>query len=533
VIEGGAAYTARRAVMLALYTNDTDVSEMQIGADRGLSGIAWEPYAQARGWVLSEGDGEKTVYARFRDRAGQSSDIASAIIRLDTSVAPFRLDSSSGPETSDRSTTISGTVEPGSRVFVNGNQVQVGTDGSFKYGVQLQEGSNVIVVTVVDPAGNGQTVTKSIWRTPGLGSGAGGDSIWMLILAVVAIILVLVVLGVSLSTRRALMAHLRSMPAPPGKDEGASAGTGGSPPEQEERPPQGRKAQKGQKAVKEQAGPTVTEVEAEQALAETAQGTESDGWVERPAQQGEPSEGEQPSETVQMGQETPESLIAALAAATRGPGDDGAAAPREAGRPQAPPYYRPREGDVFIRADGTEAAGPEPRLVSEWSPDTGQWTPVTEERPEPPVETPSTEQQGIEEGPGEMAPEPTRALEDLVRSVHARDGMQDRSAGARETQPPPLPSATPSQRRSAKEIYAALYGKKAIPPTLAGAAAAAPAKAPAAGGQAAAPAAPPAEERKVIGKARCAQCKGVIPIYSAERPLKIKCPTCGLEGMIK
>lgn len=533
VIEGGAAYTARRAVMLALYTNDTDVSEMQIGSDQGLSGIAWEPYAQARGWVLSEGDGDKTVYARFRDRAGQVSGIVAAIIRLDTSVAPFRLDSSSGPETGDQSTTISSTVEPGSRVFVNGNQVQVGTDGSFKYGVQLQEGSNVIVVTVLDPAGNGQTVTKSIWRTPGLGSGAGGDSTLILLLAIIAIILVIVVLAVSLSTRRVLMAHLGSAQAPAAKEERPPAEAGELPSDEEEKRPPAQNAQKVKKPRKEAAGSERTEEAAQQAPAGETQGTAADGWEERPATEGAPSAGEQQPETVQMGQETPESLIEALAAATRGPGDDGVAAPREAGRPQAPPYYRPREGDVFIRADGTEAAGPEPRLVSEWSPDTGQWTPVAEERPEPPVESPSTEQQGIEEGPGEMAPEPTRALEDLVRSVHARDGMQDRSAGARETQPPPLPSATPSQRRSAKEIYAALYGKKAIPPTLAGAAAAAPAKAPAAGGQAAAPAAPPAEERKVIGKARCAQCKGVIPIYSAERPLKIKCPTCGLEGMIK
>jgi hypothetical protein len=154
MMEGGAAATARRAVMLAISTNDTDVSEMAVSSDPGLTGASWEPFTPTRGWLLSEGDGQKTVYVKLRDRAGQESAVFSSTIRRDTIVAPFKLVSSAGDQTGDAGTTISGTVEPGSKVLVNGIMAQVAADGSFRQAVALQEGSNVIVVTVVDAAGN-------------------------------------------------------------------------------------------------------------------------------------------------------------------------------------------------------------------------------------------------------------------------------------------------------------------------------------------------------------------------------------------
>jgi hypothetical protein len=191
---------------------------------------------------------------------------------------------------------------------------------------------------------------------------------------------------------------------------------------------------------------------------------------------------------------------------------------------------------VVIRADGTEAPA-EPKLVSEWSPETGTWAPVGEAGaaeapptlpPEPVAPAPAQEQPPlIEDGVGEAAPEPTRAMEDLARTFHAREEAPFRAAPAHE---PALPTAAPGQRRSAREIYDALYGRKAVPPV---AGTPAPArKAPQAPEQAGT-AAPAPDDKKILGKARCAQCRGVIPIYSAERPLKIKCPSCGLEGMIK
>jgi len=40
-------------------------------------------------------------------------------------------------------------------------------------------------------------------------------------------------------------------------------------------------------------------------------------------------------------------------------------------------------------------------------------------------------------------------------------------------------------------------------------------------------------ERKVLYKVKCPGCKTVIPVYTRERPLKIKCDDCGKEGVLK
>ena len=43
----------------------------------------------------------------------------------------------------------------------------------------------------------------------------------------------------------------------------------------------------------------------------------------------------------------------------------------------------------------------------------------------------------------------------------------------------------------------------------------------------------PVETRKVLAKARCPGCKALIPLYSLDRPMRIKCESCGKEGVIK
>ena len=43
----------------------------------------------------------------------------------------------------------------------------------------------------------------------------------------------------------------------------------------------------------------------------------------------------------------------------------------------------------------------------------------------------------------------------------------------------------------------------------------------------------PVETGKVLAKARCPACKSLIPLYSLEKPMRIKCENCGKEGVIK
>ncbi len=60
---------------------------------------------------------------------------------------------------------ITGKVKPGSLVFINGNPVPVSPDGEFSHRIRLRKGKNVVIIRVVDMAGN-ETVEKRIIEVP-------------------------------------------------------------------------------------------------------------------------------------------------------------------------------------------------------------------------------------------------------------------------------------------------------------------------------------------------------------------------------
>jgi uncharacterized protein YjiK len=85
LIDGGAAYATSNVVELTLSANDSDsgVSEMRF-SNNGSTWSTWEPYSSSRAWTVPPGDGTKTVYARYRDNAGNTSSTYSDDIILDT-----------------------------------------------------------------------------------------------------------------------------------------------------------------------------------------------------------------------------------------------------------------------------------------------------------------------------------------------------------------------------------------------------------------------------------------------------------------
>jgi hypothetical protein len=87
VIDGGATYAASTSVNLTLSaTDDTSgVAQMSFG-DNNINWSDWESFATSKVWTLSSGNGIKTVYARFRDLAGNESSPASNTIVLPWSV---------------------------------------------------------------------------------------------------------------------------------------------------------------------------------------------------------------------------------------------------------------------------------------------------------------------------------------------------------------------------------------------------------------------------------------------------------------
>lgn len=84
-VNGGAEWTTSRTVSLGLAaTDDTAVAQMNVSNANSFPDAGWNTYQESLQWELDEGDGEKTVFVKFRDGAGNFTDSVSDTIRLDT-----------------------------------------------------------------------------------------------------------------------------------------------------------------------------------------------------------------------------------------------------------------------------------------------------------------------------------------------------------------------------------------------------------------------------------------------------------------
>ena len=79
VIAGGASGARSTSVTLTL--SSADAAEMCVSNTSSCA--SWEAYAASRAWILASGAGTKTVYVRFRDVYGNTSDPVTDTIALD------------------------------------------------------------------------------------------------------------------------------------------------------------------------------------------------------------------------------------------------------------------------------------------------------------------------------------------------------------------------------------------------------------------------------------------------------------------
>lgn len=77
-INAGVAETNTTSVTLTL--GATDAYQMLVSNTSDLTGASWEAYATSKAWVLTAGEGTKTVYVKFRDLAGNISSAVSDTI---------------------------------------------------------------------------------------------------------------------------------------------------------------------------------------------------------------------------------------------------------------------------------------------------------------------------------------------------------------------------------------------------------------------------------------------------------------------
>jgi hypothetical protein len=128
MVNGGALATTSASVTLSLTAADdySGLAEMSFSND----GSVWsspQPFAATTIWTLSPGDGNKTVYARVRDRRGNSSPPAAA---------PIKLDAAAGTDygvTINQGALFTNTIDVNLTIGARANtaQMQVSNDGGF------------------------------------------------------------------------------------------------------------------------------------------------------------------------------------------------------------------------------------------------------------------------------------------------------------------------------------------------------------------------------------------------------------------
>jgi hypothetical protein len=108
--------------------------------------------------VDHSGDGKYKLEYYAVDNVGNREVAKSMDITVDT-IVELTVDQAEKVTVNKATYTFEGKAEKGSKVTVNGDQVQLGPNGEFSIELPLHEGANPIEVTVTDKAGNTKTST--------------------------------------------------------------------------------------------------------------------------------------------------------------------------------------------------------------------------------------------------------------------------------------------------------------------------------------------------------------------------------------
>jgi hypothetical protein len=162
------------------------------------------PGGTAGGWIKGTGlviqaktdhsaDGIHRIEFYSVDRLGNQEPAKSVQVSVDISVL-VELSAATGASVKKAAYTLSGKVEPGSTVLVNGMPAQVQSDGNFSIPLTLAAGKNTLVVTVTDPVGNSKTLTTDvIYKKPETAQAQGMSALDLLLIVLVVVMAVIIV----------------------------------------------------------------------------------------------------------------------------------------------------------------------------------------------------------------------------------------------------------------------------------------------------------------------------------------------------
>jgi hypothetical protein len=127
-LNGGALSTLSTAISVTVTATDSESGVAQMSfSNNGNDWGGWLSFGPAAAWTLSGGDGQKTVYARVQDGAGNTSAVVSATIELYTGLeAEYAVSINTGALfTNQTAVLLRISARPGTA------QMQVSNDGGF------------------------------------------------------------------------------------------------------------------------------------------------------------------------------------------------------------------------------------------------------------------------------------------------------------------------------------------------------------------------------------------------------------------
>jgi hypothetical protein len=130
-INSGATYTTNPIVTISISSSDvtSSVTHMMLCNSSDFSGCIWQTVDTTKSWVLSSGDGNKTVYIKLKDEVGNISSVYTDNIKLDTTKPTGSININSG---SSSTTTTSVTLSISSTDTTSGiYQMMLCNNSSF------------------------------------------------------------------------------------------------------------------------------------------------------------------------------------------------------------------------------------------------------------------------------------------------------------------------------------------------------------------------------------------------------------------
>ncbi|MBU1890555.1 Ig-like domain-containing protein, partial [Patescibacteria group bacterium] len=179
-IDNGNIYTTDHNVTVTILGTDTlsEVTEMIISENPNFTGSEWEDFSTTKSIILSDEDGIKAIYVRYRDSNGNVSEIFVDYIIVDT-VMTMDIETVATQdyvgtqedwETTDTTPAISGNAETNSTIEITIQSdlitasFDVGESGEWEWTPEtaLAYGDHTVTIVGTDLAGNTNTVTFAL-----------------------------------------------------------------------------------------------------------------------------------------------------------------------------------------------------------------------------------------------------------------------------------------------------------------------------------------------------------------------------------